>query len=76
MDLLETSIQSFVIKIWVEETIEEAGEVVWRGHIIHTHSGEKQHFKSMDEMVCLMGGYLQEIGIEAEQAVFAPQIQS
>lgn len=71
MDLLETSTQSFVIKIWVEETAEEAGEVLWRGHITHALTGERHHFENLEEMVSVMGTYLKEIGIQPFQSITA-----
>ena len=51
MDLLETTTHSFVIKIWLEETIEEAEEAVWRGRITHVPSGENRYVKELDEIV-------------------------
>ncbi|MCA9936571.1 MAG: hypothetical protein H6662_04720 [Ardenticatenaceae bacterium] len=63
MDLLESSTQSFVVKIWIEETAEEAGKVLWRGHITHALSGQKHYFENLEEMLFVMGPYLQEMGI-------------
>jgi hypothetical protein len=63
MDLFELSTQSFLIKIWVEETAEEAGETLWRGHITHVHSGERQHFQDLPEVLTFMQPYLTEMGI-------------
>jgi hypothetical protein len=71
MDLIETSTQSFVIKIWVEETVEEAGEALWRGHITHVLSGERHHFGNIEEMIALMGRYLKEVGIQPFQNIIA-----
>jgi hypothetical protein len=63
MDLFELSTQSFLIKIWVEETAAEAGETLWRGHITHVHSGERQHFEDLPDMLTFMQPYLVEMGI-------------
>jgi hypothetical protein len=66
MDLFELSTQSFLIKIWVEETAEEAGETLWRGHITHVHSGERQHFQDLPEIMSFMQPYLAEMGIDSD----------
>jgi hypothetical protein len=33
MDTLESTTQSFIVKVWVEEIAEETGQGVWHGHI-------------------------------------------
>ena len=63
MDLFEFSTQSFLIKIWVEETAAEAGETLWRGHITHVHSGERQYFQDLEDMMNFMQPYMVEMGI-------------
>lgn len=66
MDLLESSNQSFIIKIWIEETAEEAGDVVWRGHITHVGSGERHYFTVPDDILVFMMPYLRRHGIKFE----------
>lgn len=74
MDLLETSTQSFVVKIWVEETAEEAGEVLWRGHITHVFSNERHYFASLAEMTAKMTSYLQNAGIGPLEDMTLPHL--
>lgn len=66
MDLLENSNQSFIIKIWIEETAEEAGDVIWRGHITHVSSGERHYFDAPDDILIFMTPYLRRYGIKFE----------
>lgn len=66
MDLLESSNQSFIIKIWIEETAEEAGDVIWRGHITHVNSGERHYFDAPDDILIFMMPYLRRHGIPFE----------
>jgi hypothetical protein len=66
MDLSETSTQSFIIKIWLEETAPEAGWAVWRGHITHVPSNQRQYIKSLDEIAWFIASYLQELGVEID----------
>lgn len=58
-------IQSFVIKVWVEETIEEAGRVTWRGHITHVPSGTRRYVDDVNDITSFIRPYLREMGVEA-----------
>ena len=64
MDLLETTTHSFVIKIWLEETIEEAEEAVWRGRITHVPSGEKGYIKELNEITLFISPFLESMGVK------------
>jgi hypothetical protein len=66
VDLLEVSTQSFIIKIWIEETAAEAGRVVWRGHITHAASGQRRYFENLDDILPFLHPYLREMGIDYE----------
>lgn len=63
MDLYERYTHSFVIRIWVEETTEEAGEVIWRGRIIHVDSHKKSYFQALDDIVLFIRPYLNSMGV-------------
>jgi hypothetical protein len=39
---MDPSVHSFVVRIWIEETAEEAAEVLWRGRITHVASKKKR----------------------------------
>ncbi len=58
MDLPETRIHSFVIKIWLEEMAEEVDHAIWRGHITHVHSGVRRHFQDLDIIFDFIQPYL------------------
>ena len=64
MDLLETTTHSFIIKIWLEETGDEAGEAVWRGRITHVPSGEKRYLKGLSEISTFILPYLESMGVK------------
>ena len=64
MDLFEEYTHSFVIKIWVEETAEEAKAVVWRGRIIHVGSNQKQYFQTVESILTFIWPFLKSIGVE------------
>jgi hypothetical protein len=62
MDLPEGSIQSFVIRIWVEETAAEAGNAHWRGHVTHVPSGKRRYFQDLQSMVAFIQPYVHQLG--------------
>lgn len=57
-----SSVQSFIVKIWLEETTEEAGQALWRGHVTHAASGARQYLKNLDEVSVFIAPYLQRMG--------------
>lgn len=64
LDLSEAYTNSFIVRIWLEETAEEAGRATWRGHITHVPSGERRYLKDLDDIVAFIVPYLQRMGIE------------
>ena len=63
-DLPESATHSFIIKIWLEETAEEAGWARWRGHITHVPDGKRRYLKELDEITAFVAPYLQEMGVK------------
>ncbi len=53
----DTIIQSFVVKIWLEEAATKEKAAVWRGRIIHVPSGERRFFKDWNELSAIMRTY-------------------
>lgn len=64
MDLLESNTYSFIVKIWLEETVEEAGRATWRGHITHVPGGERRYLKDLDDVPAFMAPYLERMGVK------------
>ena len=62
-DLPEVNLQSFIVKIWVEETGDSTGTTPWRGSITHVVTGVRRYIKSLDEITRYFKIYLQGIGI-------------
>ncbi len=63
MDLFETNTHPFIVKIWLEETAEEAGRATWRCHITHVPSGERRYLKNLDDITAFITPYLERMGI-------------
>jgi hypothetical protein len=64
MNIVESSPQSFIVKVWLEETVEETGRASWRGHITHVPSGERRYLKDLDDIVTFVMPYLEEMGVQ------------
>lgn len=64
MDLYESNTHSFIIKIWLEETAEEASRATWRGNITHVPSGERRYVEDLDEIIVFIMPYLDRMGVK------------
>ena len=62
MDLHES--HSFIVKVWLEESLEEAGEATWRGHITHVPGHERRYLHTLDDVVDFIGPYLERMGVK------------
>ena len=60
---MEPYTHSFIVKIWLEETAEEAGKATWRGHITHVPSGKRRYIKDLDEIWIFITPYLERMGV-------------
>jgi len=64
MDVLESNIHSFIVKVWLEELKEENGRAVWRGRVTHVPSNERWYIQSLDELEAIIMPYLMEMGVK------------
>ena len=55
MDLTESKVHSFIIKLWLEG---DANSFVWHGHITHVPSGERRYFKKLSGITDFVSEYL------------------
>ena len=60
----ERDVHSFIVKIWLEETIEESVRAEWRGHITHVPSGERRYFQKLSAIGDFIMPYLERIGVK------------
>ena len=58
-DLPEAHTHSFVVKVWLEETVEQAGRATWRGHVTHVPSGERRYLEDLDDITAFIAPYLE-----------------
>jgi hypothetical protein len=62
MEQIEPAAQSFIIKIWLEESLAEAGRAVWRGHITHVPTGERRYVQDLPAIALFIRPYLEKMG--------------
>jgi hypothetical protein len=64
MDLPEDKSHSFMIRIWLERTVEETGYAKWRGHITHVYSGERRYVENLNGITAFIATYLERMGAD------------
>jgi hypothetical protein len=72
MEQTESHTQSFIIKIWLEETAAEDGRAIWRGHITHVPGGERRYLKNLDDIASFMAPYLEPMGGRSYSRICRP----
>ena len=61
---LEANTHSFVVRVWLEETVETDGRAVWRGHITHVITREKRYLEDLESIIIFIVPYLEAMGVE------------
>jgi hypothetical protein len=68
MNLPEHTTNSFVVRIWLEETAEEANTPSWRGHVTHIPSNVRRYIENVDDIANFIVPYLEALGIRVNQS--------
>jgi len=63
MDKPESNVQSFIVKLWLEDSGDEMGRGEWRGYITHVPGGERRYLKELSDIKDFIGQYLGEVGV-------------
>jgi hypothetical protein len=66
LDMFETNTHPFIVKVWLEETVAEAGRARWRGHITHVPSGERCYIEALEEIDVFIASYLEGMGVDLD----------
>ena len=66
MDPYEPNTHTFVIRLWLEETIQEQGKATWRGHITHLLTKQRRYLQDPDDVVLFILPYLAEMGVKIQ----------
>jgi hypothetical protein len=62
MDLPESDVHSFIVKLWFERSAEQAPRVDWHGHVTHVPGGERRHIKELADIVAFIEPYMRAAG--------------
>jgi hypothetical protein len=57
MDLAESTVHSFIVKLWLEDEAGETGRR-WQGYITHVPSGARRHFKKLSDITDFIKEYV------------------
>jgi hypothetical protein len=67
MDLPESQVDSFIVKLWTEvagDSGDRVERVKWHGHITHVSDGARRYLKDLDEIKIFIEPYLAEMGAD------------
>lgn len=63
MDSFQLENHSFIIRIWREDTADSPDSSIWRGHITHVPSGERQYLQKLEEIAFFVKPYVESMGV-------------
>jgi hypothetical protein len=55
---------SFIVKVWLEQSLEEAEKATWRGSITHVGTRRSAYFQTLDAVASFVAPYLTAMGVE------------
>lgn len=59
----EPCVQSFIVRVWVEDPTQDTGPAAWRGHVTHVPSGKRRYLKDLADVVDFMRPYLKRMSL-------------
>lgn len=67
MHSFESKTHSFIVKMWLEETVDERGRSKWRGHITHVPDGKRCYLNSVQAIPAFITSYLGTNGVKVRR---------
>jgi hypothetical protein len=67
VDIGESKIQSFIVKVWLEDDDEDPDVTLIHGHITHVPSGERHYIRKVGEVPLVIRSRLERMGIALER---------
>lgn len=64
MDKPPPKVQSFIVKLWLDESSNETRKAVWHGHITHVPGGERRYLKRLRDIEDFIERYRVEMGVK------------
>ena len=66
VDIGESKIHSFIVKVWLEDSEEDPDVTLLHGHITHVPSGERHYIRRVSEVPLFIRSHLGRMGITLE----------
>ena len=60
----EFNAHSFIVKVWIEEEINNHGNPTWRGQITHVPDGEQCYLRNLNDIKRFVEPYMSAMGIK------------
>jgi len=57
--LAESTLHSFIVKLWLDDQDGKKGQRVWRGYITHVPSGAHRYLKRLSDIDAFIKEYLE-----------------
>jgi hypothetical protein len=64
MDLAESTVHSFIVKLSLQEIGDETRRVVWHGYITHVPDGERRYLNRLSDITPFIASYLEGAGVD------------
>ena len=64
MDFPESEVHSFIVKLWFEQSAEQAAHVAWHGYITHVPGGERRYLKELTDIVAFIEPYMRTADVQ------------
>jgi len=65
MDLAESTLHSFIIKLWLEDEDRKTGRRIWRGYVTHVPSGAHRYLKRLSDIEEFIKEYIDDNEIQS-----------
>lgn len=63
LSLYESNTHLFIVKIWLEESAEEANNAIWRGHITYVPTGKRKPLQTLGQIDEFITPWLEQMGV-------------
>ncbi len=67
MDIRESQMHSFIVKLWLEKGGDDTRATVWHGYITHVPSGARRYLKDLHDIVSFIKLYFGDTGAKVMQ---------
>jgi hypothetical protein len=61
MDAPESKVHSFIVKLWLEDAVDETELAGWRGYVTHVPSGKRCYLQTLDDILGFVKPYVPEV---------------